>query len=243
MCHLACPYHRSASRRLVPGAPVQVSAAPSPLAGAAVQRVLDLARTQLGMDVAWVSRLTALGAGLPAGRRGARPPRRRCPAAPRRSRSSYCVRVLDGRLPGVVPDARRDPRTRDLPGTRELEIGAYVGAPVRAEDGSVTGMLCCTSRRRPARPRRPRPRACCCCSPRCCPSCRTARRRPVRLRRRVADVLGGDRPLGPAAADRRRGHRAGGRRRGAQPLRRGARSPRTCGSPTPTASGCAPRSS
>ena len=123
---------------------MQVSAAPSPRAGAAVQRVLDLARTQLGMDVAWVSRLTAseqvflqvdAEPGRPAPVPGSATP----------VDVSYCVQVLDGRLPAVVPDARHDPRTRELPGTRELEIGAYVGAPVRAADGSVTGMLCCTS--------------------------------------------------------------------------------------------------
>lgn len=123
---------------------MQVSAAPPLRAGAAVQRVLDLARTQLGMDVAWVSRLTAseqvflqvdAEPGRPAPAPGSATP----------VDVSYCVQVLDGRLPAVVPDARHDPRTRELPGTRELEIGAYVGAPVRAADGSVTGMLCCTS--------------------------------------------------------------------------------------------------
>ena len=121
---------------------------PSPVAarpaGGAVLRVLDLARTQLGMDVAWVSHLTPLEqvylhVDAAPGRAAPVPGTRDDLGA------SYCVRVLDGRLPGVVPDARRDPRTRDLPGTRDLDIGAYVGAPVRDEDGSVTGMLCCTS--------------------------------------------------------------------------------------------------
>lgn len=55
------------------------------------------------------------------------------------------ARVLDGRLPAVVPEARRDPRTRDLPVTAELGIGAYAGAAIRGASGGVVVMLCCTS--------------------------------------------------------------------------------------------------
>ena len=110
-----------------------------------VARVLEIARSRLGMDVAWLSAFTSTsqqfvavadggtGAGPQAGSTGS-------------LEGSYCVRVLDGRLPGVVPRARQDPRTRDLAVTEELGIGAYAGSPVRAADGTVLGMLCCTSR-------------------------------------------------------------------------------------------------
>jgi EAL domain-containing protein (putative c-di-GMP-specific phosphodiesterase class I) len=59
--------------------------------------------------------------------------------------SSYCQRVLDGRLPRVVADAGAHPVARALPATREYPIGAYVGVPVRDADGTPKGMLCCTS--------------------------------------------------------------------------------------------------
>ncbi len=113
--------------------------------GVPVERVLDLARTQLGMDVAWLSDfrdgrqvITAATGdlsllGLEVGDRTdlAR---------------TYCVRVVAGTLPPVIPDARRDPRTRDLAVTADLGIGAYVGSAVTRPDGSAVGMLCCLSR-------------------------------------------------------------------------------------------------
>jgi GAF domain-containing protein len=58
---------------------------------------------------------------------------------------SYCKRVLDGRLPNVVPDARSDDRTRDLWVTSEANVGSYVAVPVVRSDGSPHGTLCCPS--------------------------------------------------------------------------------------------------
>ena len=74
----------------------------------AVARVLELARTRLGMDVAWLSAFTATGQVFTAvddGGTGAGPAAgSSAPLA-----GSYCVRVLDGRLPAVVGRARQDP--------------------------------------------------------------------------------------------------------------------------------------
>ncbi|SFO89552.1 EAL domain, c-di-GMP-specific phosphodiesterase class I (or its enzymatically inactive variant) [Geodermatophilus dictyosporus] len=110
-----------------------------------VHRLLDLARDRLGMDIAWLSVFTedrqeltratgdlasmhvAEGMSLPL-------------------EESFCVRVLSGQLPPVVTAADRNPVTRDLPVTRKLGIGSYVGAPVRAPDRRPVGMLCCLSR-------------------------------------------------------------------------------------------------
>ncbi|WP_432509256.1 sensor domain-containing phosphodiesterase [Kineococcus auxinigenes] len=110
-----------------------------------VQRLLDLARVHLGMDIGWVShftedrqRISALsgdGASMHVAV-GDAPP----------LQESFCVRVLAGNLPPVVPDARRDPRTRDLAVTARLGIGSYVGAPLHDAAGAVVGMLCCLSR-------------------------------------------------------------------------------------------------
>jgi GAF domain-containing protein len=58
---------------------------------------------------------------------------------------SYCKRVLDGRLPNVIPDARSEDRTRDLWVTSEANIGSYVAVPVVRSDGSPYGTLCCLS--------------------------------------------------------------------------------------------------
>jgi EAL domain-containing protein (putative c-di-GMP-specific phosphodiesterase class I) len=117
----------------------------NPLASPAdtVQRVLALARTYLRMDVAWLAELrgdepvlTHVQASDP-------------DAAPVRSATavsdSYVGLVRDGRLPAVVPDSAADPVASRLTVTQELGIGSYVGVPVRTQDGSLRGMLCCIS--------------------------------------------------------------------------------------------------
>jgi GAF domain-containing protein len=58
---------------------------------------------------------------------------------------SYCKRVLDGRLPNVVPDARSEALTKDLWVTSEADIGSYVAVPVVLSDGRPYGTLCCVS--------------------------------------------------------------------------------------------------
>jgi GAF domain-containing protein len=58
---------------------------------------------------------------------------------------SYCKRVLEGRLPNVVPDARSEDSTKDLWVTREANIGSYVAVPVVLSDGRPYGTLCCVS--------------------------------------------------------------------------------------------------
>jgi len=60
---------------------------------------------------------------------------------------SYCKRVLDGRLPNVVPDARSEDLTKDLWVTSEADIGSYVAVPVVLSDGHPYGTLCCASHR------------------------------------------------------------------------------------------------
>ncbi|NHC16389.1 EAL domain-containing protein, partial [Motilibacter deserti] len=108
-----------------------------------IQRLLDSARRQLGMDAAvlgrfegdtWAVRHLATRADVPA------------PHGFTWDRAgTYCQRVLDGRLAPVVPDATANPATRDLEITRALGIGAYVGVPVRLRDGTDYGVLCALS--------------------------------------------------------------------------------------------------
>jgi response regulator RpfG family c-di-GMP phosphodiesterase len=58
---------------------------------------------------------------------------------------TFCQRVVEGRLPGVVPDARGDERVMHLDVTRESGIGSYVGIPLRFSDGRLYGTVCCLS--------------------------------------------------------------------------------------------------
>ena len=111
-----------------------------------VQRLLRLAREQLGLSLATVGQFQGEtqvwryldGEGGPFGIQvGEESP----------LDGSYCQMVVQGRLPGLVRDARREELTRDLPVTHKAGIGAYAGVPITLPDGDVYGMLCCMSQR------------------------------------------------------------------------------------------------
>jgi hypothetical protein len=55
--------------------------------------------------------------------------------------STFCQRIVDGRLPGVMNDAARMGPTFDVPPT-PVPVGAHVGAPIVLKNGRVYGTLC-----------------------------------------------------------------------------------------------------
>lgn len=59
---------------------------------------------------------------------------------------TYCQRMVDGRLPSLVPDTGADPEAAALPATIEAGIGAYLGVPLRRRDGTLYGTFCCVAR-------------------------------------------------------------------------------------------------
>jgi EAL domain-containing protein (putative c-di-GMP-specific phosphodiesterase class I) len=59
---------------------------------------------------------------------------------------SHHPRILDERLPDVIPDARLESGVGDLPVTGSASIGPYVGVPLELPGGRLFGMLCCLSR-------------------------------------------------------------------------------------------------
>ena len=117
-----------------PGIPVDV-----------IRTLLSVLRSRLGLETAWLSSFhdgmqtfevldgDADAVGLSSGDRAS-------------LFDSYCVRVIDGRLPGIVPDTRANQTTAALPVTREFELGAYVGVPVLNRNGGAVGMVCAVSR-------------------------------------------------------------------------------------------------
>jgi transcriptional regulator with GAF, ATPase, and Fis domain len=58
---------------------------------------------------------------------------------------SYCKRVLDGRIPQVVPNAKREDATKNLRVTSEADMGCYCAVPLVLSDGRLYGTLCCVS--------------------------------------------------------------------------------------------------
>lgn len=60
---------------------------------------------------------------------------------------SYCQRVVDGRLPEIIPDAQVLPEALALPATRALGVRAHISVPIRLSDGRIFGTFCCFSSR------------------------------------------------------------------------------------------------
>ena len=111
-----------------------------------MERILDFARLHLNMDVAWMSVFVD---GRQVFQRVSALPDDKAPKAGSSAAlaGSYCIRVLDGRLRSLVPNARRDLVSRDLQVTEDLNIGAYIGVPIYRAGSQLHGMLCCISHR------------------------------------------------------------------------------------------------
>jgi GAF domain-containing protein len=60
-------------------------------------------------------------------------------------RDTVCQRLLDGRIDGIVHDARADTRVNDLPAVRETGLSAYIGVPLTGA-AARRYVLCCVAR-------------------------------------------------------------------------------------------------
>ena len=58
---------------------------------------------------------------------------------------TFCRLLLEGHIPNVIPDAKADGRVKFLNVTGKADIGSYVGAPVRFSDGRLYGTFCVLS--------------------------------------------------------------------------------------------------
>jgi len=126
----------------------QVTAVPmSPLATAgltSIDALLETARQQLDMDVAFVAEFVG-------DQRVMRHITANCPIVTRPGDSeplegTYCKKIIDGKLPNVIPDSVANPVAAAIPATVNARIAAYVGVPVVFRNGRVFGTLCCLQR-------------------------------------------------------------------------------------------------
>lgn len=109
-----------------------------------VERAVVLAREQLEMDVAFVSEWRA-GQHVMRQLDGDAASFGFAVGYAADLADTYCARVVDGRLPEVIPDSGAIAEARDLAATRRAGIGAYVGVPITFSDGRQYGMLCCVN--------------------------------------------------------------------------------------------------
>lgn len=123
-----------------------LAGAPPAAAGArpSLARMLQAIRKHMGMDVAFISefldgrrvfRHVEIGDSRLAIKPGDSDP----------AEDSYCLRVVDGRLPELIPDACVNAEALKLPATRALPVGAHLSVPIRLSSGRVYGTFCCFS--------------------------------------------------------------------------------------------------
>lgn len=114
-----------------------------PLLDSTVGEVLRSLRERIGLDVVFVSEFTE-------GRRVFRYVDRdpRAPALQAGDsgplEESFCIRVVDGRLPGLIHDAASLPAELDVPPV-PFRVGGHLSVPILLADGSTYGTLCCFS--------------------------------------------------------------------------------------------------
>jgi PAS domain S-box-containing protein len=109
-----------------------------------LQVALRAVREMLGMDVAYVSEivgddmilreLEGDGESFRLAREGSLP-----------RDQTYCQRMLDGRIPNLIPDVLADERTASLPITKGADVGAFATVALTFADGRVYGTLCAAS--------------------------------------------------------------------------------------------------
>ena len=109
-----------------------------------IAQVLRTVRKHLGMDVAFVSHFRETDRVLEHVDADGVAPIQQGQTIP--LQDGYCLKVVRGELPALIPDTSAVPEAMALPATRAIPIGAHLGVPIELSDGSVYGTLCCFSR-------------------------------------------------------------------------------------------------
>jgi len=110
--------------------------------GDCVEQVLDLVRSNLRMDVGFISELND-------GNVFVRHMSMRDGGLPITVSDSialaegYVRNIVEGRLPELIPDTAALPEAMAIAVTREVPIGSHLGVPIRLRNGQVYGTLCC----------------------------------------------------------------------------------------------------
>lgn len=121
-----------------------ISESPQPTIGTnAVDKVVHAIRDHLDMDVAFVSEFRETDRVFRHVDARDKTPINPGDAAP--LDMGYCQRVVDGRLPQLIPDTKRVAAAMELPETAAIPIGSHLSVPIRLSDGRVFGTLCCFS--------------------------------------------------------------------------------------------------
>jgi hypothetical protein len=104
--------------------------------------ILALMRVELAMDIVFVSK--AVGDVVMATHATSNPGEAGIQGMSLPKEHSLCQRVLDGRLPAIIPDIAALRMTHEVP-IAPVASGAYMAAPVWLRSGTLYGTLCCLS--------------------------------------------------------------------------------------------------
>lgn len=109
-----------------------------------VSQVLRTVRKHLGMDIAFVSHFRETDRVLEHVDSDGMAPIEQGQEIP--LEDGYCLKIVRGELPALIPDTSAVPAAMALPATRAIPIGAHLSVPIVLSDGLVYGTLCCFSR-------------------------------------------------------------------------------------------------
>lgn len=109
-----------------------------------IAQVLRTVRKHLGMDVAFVAHFRETDRVLEHVDADGTSPIEEGQAIP--MEDGYCLKIVRGELPQLIPDTSAVPAAMALPATRAIPIGAHVSVPIELSNGAIYGTLCCFNR-------------------------------------------------------------------------------------------------
>lgn len=113
-------------------------------AAAGVDHILATIRSHLSMDVAFASHIEDGEVFICNASAGEKP---LLQAGDRfAAEDGYCQRIIEGRIPFLIPDTNLVPEVATLACTKNLPVGSHLSVPLRLSDGSIYGTFCCFSR-------------------------------------------------------------------------------------------------
>ncbi|HTX10018.1 MAG TPA: GAF domain-containing protein [Solirubrobacteraceae bacterium] len=108
-----------------------------------VEQALTAARDHLGMDASYLTTIDERNQTIHAIVADEGDPAKRYQGTVFPVEQTFCMRMLSGEIPNMVPDTSAEPAISHLPAAAEFH--AYVGVPVKLADGRVHGTFCCVS--------------------------------------------------------------------------------------------------
>jgi EAL domain-containing protein (putative c-di-GMP-specific phosphodiesterase class I) len=108
-----------------------------------VEHILRTIRSHLDMDIAFVSHIASENVTIRNTDARGLAPMKAGDVFP--AEEGYCQRIVQGRIPFLIPDTAVVPEVATLGCTLNIPIGAHMSVPLRLSDGSIYGTFCCFS--------------------------------------------------------------------------------------------------